>query len=169
MVYKFMNIFNSKWSFAICGAILAAMFLLGFYIFGTTIGLGDGMRAMSEYFSESMSGADPSEVPEFDWQIGIFLGMFIGALGASLMNNSWKLEFILQEGGQSVGAKLLYTMTTGLLGGFFGMMGMQLAGDSIFGLMGSALQLASGAWVYLITFFVLGVIFSILMERRREG
>ena len=53
-------------------------------------------------------------------------------------------------------------------GGFLVMLGIQLAGDSVFGQISAAMQLSGGAWVFLIAMTVTGCALAILLERRGD-
>jgi len=49
------------------------------------------------------------------------------------------------------------------------MLGLQLAGDTFFGQWAAAIQMSSGAWIFLISSFGIATMIAILMERRKEG
>lgn len=49
------------------------------------------------------------------------------------------------------------------------MLGVQLAGDTVWGQWGSAIQLSSGAWIFLVGMVLTGSTLAILLERRGES
>ncbi len=163
-----MNLFTAKWPFYISGPLLALLMVLSLFIFDDVIGLGDALTVATEYCGGAVTERQFGDPPPLDWQLGLLIGLFIGALVGALMGNKFKPE-LMAEGGGSFTVKTLRTVGCGMGGGFLVMLGIQLAGDSVFGQISAAMQLSGGAWVFLIAMTVTGCALAILLERRGEG
>ncbi len=163
-----MNLLTAKWPFYISGTLLALMMVLSFYVFDDVIGLGDAMTVVTEYCGDTVMDRSMGEPPPLDWQLGLLIGLFVGSLVGAVVGNKFKPEF-MSDGDGSFTVKILRTVGCGMLGGFLTMLGIQLAGDSVFGQLAAAVQLSGGAWVFLIAMSVTGCALAILLERRGEG
>jgi len=166
-----MKVLTGKWSFYINGALLSAMIVLCLYLFQDTVGMNDGMIQISEYAQETATQVSDSEeiaLPPLEWQTGFLGGILIGALAASLMSGNWKIRFF-QDDKSGIISKSLKTILYGVGGGFFVMLGLQLAGDSFLGQWSAALQLSGGAWIFLISCFAVASGVAILLENRGES
>jgi heme A synthase len=106
------------------------------------------MRKVSEFFP-------------FDWQTAFLAGIAIGALFASLASGTWRLRIIPEDvkGSGPMGA-FAVTIIQNIAGGFLVMTGLQFAGDSFVGQWAAAMQLSTGAWIFIFFFIVWGVVFS---------
>ncbi|MCP3967318.1 MAG: YeeE/YedE family protein [Lentisphaerae bacterium] len=163
-----MKLLTGKWSFYINGTLLALLIVFCLYLFDDTIGMSDGMVVISEYCKTAVEEQMVENPPPLDWQTGFLLGIFIGGLGAAIISGNWKIRFF-QEGETGIIAKTVKTIACGVGGGFLVMLGLQLAGDSFLGQWAAAIQLSGGAWVFIISCFVVASGTAIMLERRREG
>lgn len=149
---------TSKWSAYMSGTALAFLFMLALYLFDTTIGMSDSYIMISEYCKKSIPGV--SEFPPFDWHTGFLAGIFIGALVAAFIGGEWRFR-LLPEDIKEKGALGSFglSIVLGLVGGFLVMLGLQISGDSFEGQWCAAMQLSTGAWIFIFAFIVWGVIF----------
>jgi hypothetical protein len=163
-----MNFLSGKWSFYVNGTLIAVFVILCLYLFNDNIGMGDGMLVISEFCNQSIRDKAIDTPPELDWQTGFLGGILIGALGASIISGNWKIRiFPEKEGGIITTA--WKSVVFGIGGGFLVMLGLQLSGDSFWGQWASAIQLSAGAWIFLISTFVVATLTSIMLERRGES
>lgn len=163
-----MNLFTAKWPFYVSGPLFAVLLVLSLYLFDDQPGMSDAVTVVGEYMGESVADQSLSRPPQLDWQLGLLIGIFVGALAAALAGGKYKPEFSAPGGGAFT-EKALRTVGLGLAGGFLVMLGVQLAGDTVFGQLSSALQLSGGAWVFLLAMAISGCTLAILLERRGEG
>ncbi|MHB9139967.1 MAG: YeeE/YedE thiosulfate transporter family protein [Victivallaceae bacterium] len=166
---KIMNIVTGKWSFYINGALIALLIVLCLYLFDDSVGMGDGMVVVSEYCTSSVKDKTLNTPPPLDWQTGFLGGIFIGALAASIISGKWKLRIKQDSEGDGIMKTYFKTVVFGIAGGFLVMLGLQLAGDTFFGQWAAAIQMSTGAWVFLISSFGVAATIAILMERRKES
>ena len=108
------------------------------------------------------------EKVKLDWQFLLVLGIFLGALGSSVGDGSFKLESVpptwRQYFGPSVGKRAL----AAIIGGMIAMIGARLAdgcpsGHGLSGMM----QLSVSAFAALGMFFGAGVLVAAIFYRRR--
>lgn len=163
-----MNLFTGKWPFYVSGPLLAILVVLSLYIFNDVIGMGDATTVATEYCSEALREHRAGDPPSLDWQLGLFIGILVGAFVAVLMGNKYKAE-LMAEGEGSFTIKVLRTVGGGIAGGFLVMLGIQFSGDTVFGHLTAAMQLSGGAWIFLIAMTVTGGALAILLERKGEG
>lgn len=165
-----MNLFTAKWPFYISGPLLAILGVGSLYLFNDVIGMGDAMTVANEYCENVVENGTSAaaDLPTLDWQLGLLIGIFVGALLTAAIGGAFKPE-VMTEGAGSFTVKTLRTVGCGLLGGLLVMLGVQLGGDSIFGQIASATQLSGGAWLFLISMTITGCTLAILLERRGEG
>ena len=163
-----MNILTAKWPFYVSGPLLALLLAGSLCLFGDPVGLTAAMTAMTEYCDSAVAGQSLPDAPAMDWQLAMLFGLFFGALIAAASGGNFKLEFFDEESG-SFTVKTLRTVLGGVAGGFLVMLGVQLAGDTVWGQWGSAIQLSSGAWIFLVGMVLTGSTLAILLERRGES
>lgn len=162
-----MSLWSEKWPFYLSGVLMALLILIGLYLFDAPVGMSNGYLALSHYWGGVIENRKITEPPMIDWQTGFLIGIFGGALLTALLSRQWRFELFPSDLKQSnaaasAGISLLY----GLGGGFLVMLGLQLAGDSFFGQWAAAMQLSSGAWIFLLAFFITGALTAIVMARR---
>ncbi len=165
-----MNLFTAKWPFYISGTLLAVLSVLFLYVFDDVTGMGKAMTVAHEYWGNvaENGSAAVSDLPRLDWQLGLLIGVFVGALLTTAVSGSFKPE-LMAPGGGSFTVKTLRTAGLGLIGGLLVMLGVQLSGDTVWGHISSAIQLSGGAWLFLIVMTVSGCGLAILLERRSGG
>ena len=154
------------WPFWLSGSALAFLTVLSLYMFNDSIGLGDAMTMASEHCVEGVTDQDWDALP-LDWQLGILLGIILGAIGTAALSGWYKPRFSDGEG--SVTRRVFMTPLLGILGGFLMMTGIQLSGDSVFGQFAAGIQLSGGAWVFLIAMAVSAVLLACLFAQRGGG
>ena len=163
-----MKLLSGKWPPSVNGAMLAFFVMLMLYLFNDTVGMSDGMLVFSNYCREIFAERSLESPPELGWQLGFLGGIFVGALASALISGGWKLTFN-QKGSSSFMNATWQTIICGLGGGFLVMIGLQLCGESFFGQFASAMQLSTGAWIFLFVTFIVGMFISILWERGSDG
>lgn len=163
-----MKILTGKWPFYISGLLLPLLAVLGLYLFDDVLGMSDAAVAFSGYCSEAIEEKAIGSLPGLDWQNGILIGLLIGALAGSLCSGNWKFQFFFDDQ-KGFGAKFVKTILYSFIGGFLVMLGSQLAGETLFGQYAAAIQLSAGAWIYLVVFFVVALILSLLFEQHSSS
>ncbi len=162
-----MKILSGRWSFYINGTLIALFILLALYLFDDTLGMSDGMLAVSEFCTNSVESGSVEAPPTLDWQLGLLGGILIGALASAIISGSWKIQIVPKSSGGIV-RKIWQPIVQGIVGGFLVMLGLQLAGDSFWGQWSAAIQLSSGAWIFIITMFIVASVASVLLDRHHE-
>ena len=157
---------GKSWPFYISGPVLAFLTVLSLYMFNDSIGLGDAMTVASEHCVEGVTEQDWDALP-LDWQTGLLLGIFLGALGTAALSGGFKAR--LSNGEGSAARRILMTPVCGIIGGFLMMTGIQLSGDSVFGQFAAGMQLSGGAWIFLIAMVVSAVLLSVLLAQKGSG
>ncbi|HBC86410.1 MAG TPA: hypothetical protein DCZ94_05600 [Lentisphaeria bacterium] len=151
---------TGKWSAYISGTALAFLFMLALYLFDTTIGMSDSYIMISDYCKQSINRRAVNEFPPFDWHTGFLAGIFLGAMIAAIIGGEWRFRLVPEDiKEKGVFGSLGLAMLQGVAGGFLVMLGLQISGDSFEGQLSSAMQLSTGAWIFLAAFVVWGVIF----------
>lgn len=154
-----------SWPFYVSGPVLALLVVLSLYLFNDSIGLGEAMTVASEHCVEGVQEQEWDALP-LDWQMGLLLGVFLGALGTAVLSGKYKPQFSDVAG--PVPLRIFMTPVYGIIGGFLMMTGIQLSGDSVFGQFAAAIQLSGGAWVFLIAMVITAVLLAVLLAQR-EG
>jgi len=162
-----LKLFSGQWPFYVSGLLMALLINLALYLFDATVGMSDGYLTLSQYCNRMIEAHQLTSPPAIDWQTGFLIGIFVGALLAALLSKQWKFEFFPADlkaghGLASAGKCLLH----GIVGGFLVMLGLQLSGDSFFGQWAAATQLAPGAWIFMLAFFITGSMVAIVMAKR---
>ncbi|GEM_PF-998674 len=149
-----------KWSAYMAGTALAFLFMLALYLFDTCIGMSDAYIMISEYCKDTLSKRAINEFPPFVWYTGFLLGILIGAMIASFAGGDWKFRLVPEDiKEKGVFGSLGLAIVQGIAGGFLVMLGLQISGDSFEGHWCAAMQLSTGAWIFIVAFVVWSVIF----------
>ena len=106
--------------------------------------------------------------PVFDWQFLLIIGIFIGALIASLSDKSFKLENVPPAWKERFGSSIGKRAIGAFFGGIVAMVGARLAdgcpsGHGLSGMM----QLSVSALVALALFFGVGILVAHLVYRKK--
>lgn len=109
-----------------------------------------------------------SEKVKVDWQFMLVLGVFVGALGSSLVGRSFKFEAVPPIWRERFGGSLWKRALGAFLGGIVAMFGARMAdgcpsGHGLSGLM----QMAVSGFIALACFFGAGVIVAHLVYRKK--
>lgn len=163
---------NNFWSPYIAGAGLGLTLLATFAIVGWGLGAssafslltGVGMGKLSpgyakslEYFAQYLN----NEAPLMNWVLFEILGLFLGALAASLISGNFKFKLDKSEN-MGNGTRLLTAFGGGILIGFASRLargctsGVALSGGA---------QLAISGWIFVISMFIGGFIVAALFRR----
>jgi hypothetical protein len=161
--------FTSNWPFVAAGGALAFLLALALYLLNTPVGMSDAYLMISEYCEEVIKEQSISEWPIFDWQTGFLGGIFIGALVASAAGGEFKFELFPDDRKDKAFMKSsIVTPLHGIICGFLVMFGLQLAGDSFMGQCASALQLSTGAWLFLGSCVFSAIFAALIMSAKLE-
>jgi len=152
--------FSGKWSAYVSGTAIAFLFMLALYLFDTTIGMSDSYIMISEFCKKSIAAGTVTTLPTFNWHTAFLIGIFIGGMIAAVMGGEWCFRLVPEDIKEKgfLGSFGL-TILQGVAGGFLVMVGLQMSGDSFEGQWCAAMQLSTGAWVFIAAFVVWGVIF----------
>ena len=159
-----MNFLRKKWPFAVNGLLLSFMVLLGLYLFNDVLGFSAVFSAVFGYAGEAIRDGEIPSV-EWSWQIGMLCGIFVGALGGSLIHGSWKFAGAL-EGSSGMFQKVIKSPFVCFITGFLVMFGAILGGEVFFGQMAAAMELSVGAWFFLVTALLSGGVVALFVERQ---
>jgi len=163
---------NNFWSPYVAGVGLGLTLLATFVIVGWGLGAssafslltGVGVNRLSpeyakslEYFAQYLN----NEAPLMNWVLFEILGLFLGALAASLVSGNFKFKL---DKGESMGkgTRLLTAFGGGILIGFASRLargctsGVALSGGA---------QLAISGWIFVIAMFIGGFIVAALFRR----
>ncbi|RPJ71398.1 MAG: YeeE/YedE family protein [Desulfobacteraceae bacterium] len=107
---------------------------------------------------------------KIDWQFMVVVGIFIGALGASVVDGSFKLEAVPPVWRERFGGGVGKRAIGAFLGGVVAMFGARMAdgcpsGHGLSGLM----QLSVSGFIALALFFGVGVLVAALVYRQKGG
>ena len=161
-----MNFLKKKWPFWVNALLLIFMIMLGLYLFNDTLGFSGVLKVLFGYANTAIREGGVPQV-EWTWQIGVFGGVFVGALGGSLIHGSWKLAGAWEECGK-FGEKVFKTAVLGILSGFLVMLGAILGGEAFYGQISAATELSAGAWFFLVIALAVGGITALFIERSSE-
>ena len=163
---------NNFWSPYVAGVGLGLTLLATFTIVGWGLGAssafslltGVGMSKLSpeyakslEYFSQYLD----VEAPLMNWVLFEIIGLFFGALIASLIGGNFKFR-LDKAAGMKSGTRLFIAFGGGLLIGFASRLargctsGVALSGGA---------QLAISGWIFVISMFIAGFIVAALFRR----
>mgnify|MGYP000881310581 CR=1 FL=1 len=166
---NFKSIVSGSWAWWLSGLCLAVFGVAMLWMFDDTPGMSDGMLQMAEFSRRAAEDRSIEQAPPLDWQTGFLGGIFIGALACAFISGKWKFALRPEGGSGGMLAGAGKALLTGFGGGFLVMLGLQMSGDSFFGQWISALQVSSGAWVFMSVFLATAIISSILIARRFGG
>lgn len=159
-----MGIFNTKWPFYFSGTMLAFAILLSLYVLNDVLGMGEAMTAVNEFCHKTFDYGSPQKVP-FDYCTVFAVGIMLGAFTASLFSNNFRFQ-ITPDCGGSFTSRQFKSVFGGFIGGFFVMLGIQLAGENVYGQLVAAIQLSGSAWLFLAAMLSAGISLSLLLERK---
>ena len=161
---------TGKWTFYVSGAAMAFLFVLTLYVLDTPAGMSDAYLMISEYCRDFIYKRRINELPMLDWQTGFLGGILIGAFTASIMCGEWKFRIFPEDRTKKGFAGFSFiTPLEGIAGGFLVMLGLQLAGDSFLGQWAAAIQLSTGAWIFLVTALIFGLLIRFLISLGSGG
>lgn len=163
---------NSFWSPYVAGAGLGLTLLATFVLVGwglgassafsllTGVGMGKLMPDYArnlEYFSQYLN----VEAPLMNWILFEIMGLFLGALVASLLSGNFKFKLDKGEGMKN-GTRLFTAFGGGILIGFASRLargctsGVALSGGA---------ELAVSGWIFVVSMFISGFIMAAIFRR----
>ena len=161
---------TSKWNFLAAGATIALLVMFFLYLLDTAPGMDDAFIVLSKYCGNAMEDKSLDPLPRFDWQKAFIIGIILGAFIATAVSAEFKLEiFPADRQNKGFFSSLILSPLVLMSGGFLVMFGLQLAGDSFFGVLSSAMQLSTGAWAFLLsavfTIFFIAAVAVVKLEK----
>lgn len=173
---------SGGWNPYLAGALAGVLAILSAY--ATTVWLGKtSYLGASTTFVRGAGVIEQQIVPErvqaneyftkqkvkIDWQFMLVLGIFAGALMASVSDKSFKLESVPPAWEKRFGPFVGKRAVGAFLGGIVAMMGARMAsgcpsGHGLSGMM----QLSVSAFVALCMFFAVGIIVAAIVYKRRS-
>jgi uncharacterized protein len=108
-----------------------------------------------------------SKKVKVDWQMLLVAGIFVGALGASLIDKSFKIEAVPPLWSDRFGSKVGVRAVGAFLGGVVAMFGARLAGGCPSGHgMSGLMQLSISGYLAMAGFFGAGIVAANLIYRK---
>ena len=156
---------KTNWPFYVTGPLLALWIVLALSCFNDNIGLSEDLTAVGEYCDEAVANREiPQSLPEMIWSHLLLAGVIAGAALAAVAGRSFRLETTGSDGSGLVSAAT--AALRGAAGGFLVMLGIQLAGESVWGETAAAIQLAPGGWLFWLGLALGGATPAILLAHR---
>lgn len=180
MTIKTLQQNNKGWSPYVAGALVGALAILSVYATTHFLGKSNFLGASTTFVRAAgllFQVADPEHVASnayyvkekvrIDWQFMLVIGIFIGALVASLTDKSFKLESVPPLWEKRFGPSVWKRALGAFSGGIVAMMGARLAdgcpsGHGLSGMM----QLSVSSLVALTMFFITGALVAHFVYRR---
>ncbi len=172
-----------NWRPYITGALVGVLATLSVIVSNNTLGKTQFLGASTTFVRGAgfiEQSVDPEHVkknPYFmkekvkvDWQFMLVVGIFIGALAASLIDGSFKFEAVPPVWRERFGGSVGGRAAGALAGGIVAMFGARMAdgcpsGHGLSGLM----QLSLSGFIALACFFGAGVLMAALVYRGKGG
>ena len=105
--------------------------------------------------------------PIFEWQFALVISIFIGAWASAKLSGV-SFSFIPYLWGQNFGYSKTVRAIGAFIGGFLILFGARLAGGCTSGHgISGGLQLATSSWIFILSFFVGGIITAFALYRKR--
>ncbi len=171
---------NAKWRPYLAGALAGVLAVLSVVVSTQLIGSGKYLGASTTFVraaglvEQGVASGHVTENAYFaktkvkvDWQMMVVAGIFLGALVASRLDGSFKLESTPPVWSDRFGPKISVRASGAFLGGTVAMFGARLAdgcpsGHGLSGLM----QLSVSGFISMAGFFGAGVLVANLMYRK---
>jgi uncharacterized membrane protein YedE/YeeE len=154
------------WSPYLAGALSGLLLVLSVWMTGKYFGASTTFVRAAGMVEQTVAAERVSaleyfrkEVPKVDWQFMFVIGVFVGALLASVASKDFKLQPVPDSWKERFGSSVEKRAIIAMLGGALAMFGARMAGGcpSGHGLSGAS-QLALSSLVSLVCFFVGGLI-----------
>lgn len=169
---------KERWSPYLVGTLIGVLSWLMFYFLsqhiGTTLSLVkvtaffEGLIAPShvthsEYFQKYLH-----DKPLFGWQVAFVLATFFGALLASKLSGSKRIEHVPTLWAKNFGTSRIKRYVGAFIGGFLLLFGARLAGGCTSGhAISGGLQLALSGWVFIAAVFTSGILTAVTIYKKR--
>ena len=160
------------WSPYLVGAGIGVLSWIAFAVVKDPLGVTTAYSRVASVFAEPFIGAEAvannsywKSMPlSWDYGVWFLVGVPLGALIASLLSGTFKLEFVPEVWRQQYGGSVLKRFVAAFFGGAIIMFGARLAGGCTSGHgISGGLQLALSSWEFLIVMFATGLLVSSLM------
>lgn len=159
---------TGQWVYFIVAPMLAFLMLLTLYLLDAAVGMGDAYLVLSQYCGDVIKNRQLDKFP-IDWQTGFIGGMVIGGAIAAIISGEWKFKLFPEDGGGDFISASLITPIEGIGGGFLVMFGLQIGGDTLLGHWSSAMQLSTGAWLFLFITLTSSFTYRFISNRISKG
>lgn len=168
---------SRPWNPYLAGALAGLLLVLSVYVSGKYFGASTTYVRAAGYVESAVDAERVSamayfikEAPKIDWQFLFVIGIGLGALGAALLSNTFRIQAVPDRFAERFGQAKALRFGLAFLGGAIAMFGARLADGcpSGHGLSGS-LQLAASGFVALFGFFAAGLVVARLVYGRAGG
>lgn len=169
---------RDRWSPYLVGALIGVLSWLMFYFLsqhiGTTLALlkitaffetllAPSHIAQSEYFQKYLSTQ-----PLVGWQVAFVTATFFGALLASKLSGSKRVEHVPSLWEKNFGPSRIKRYLGACIGGYLLLFGARLAGGCTSGhAISGGLQLALSGWVFIGALFATGILTAFTLYKKR--
>ncbi|HOO90761.1 MAG TPA: YeeE/YedE thiosulfate transporter family protein [Syntrophales bacterium] len=159
---------EGSWSPYLAGALSGLVLVLSVFatnkFFGSSTTFARTAGAIEKLFAPERTAEMAyfvKYVPKVDWQMMFVIGIFLGALIASITSGDFRLKAVPDMWERRFGSNTLNRGIIAFCGGIIVMFGARLAGGcpTGHGLSGS-LQLAVSGYIALISFFIGGIVIA---------
>ncbi|MDP2848553.1 MAG: YeeE/YedE thiosulfate transporter family protein [Humidesulfovibrio sp.] len=168
---------SKAWNPYLAGALAGLLLVLSVYATGKYFGASTTYVRAAGFVESAVDAERVStmayfikEAPKIDWQFLFVAGIGLGALGAAVLSNTFRIQLVPDRFAARFGQARGLRIGLAFLGGAAAMFGARLADGcpSGHGLSGS-LQLAASGFVSLMGFFAGGLVMARLVYGRRGG
>ena len=169
---------KERWSPYLVGTLIGVLSWLMFYFLSQHIGTTQSLVKItaffegliapsyvrhSEYFQKYLHGK-----PLIGWQVVFVIALFFGALLASKLSGSNRIEHVPTLWEKNFGPSKVKRYVGAFVGGFFLLFGARIASGCTSGhAISGGLQLALSGWVFIAALFASGILTAFTIYKKR--